>query len=335
MLQAIIAAGLLLGGAGDAAPIPVTPDNFVRAESDLYFSASVRKGGFGKFAVNRQLTPIDRQTVVRINRDTLNASAVFDLDAGPVTIALPDPGRRFLSMQVLDQDHYTRKVAYEAGRYTFTREDVGTRYMLVGVRILVDPADPEDVKQAHALQDALQATQASAGTFVVPHWDAVSQKKVRDALLALAATTPDMNRAFGSRAEVDPVRRLIGAAAAWGGNPDRDAVYLTVVPERNDGETVHRLVVADVPVDGFWSISVYNEAGYFEPNALGVYSINSVTASRARDGTVAIQFGGCTDGVSNCIPIMKGWNYMVRLYRPRPPILSGEWRFPEAKPGVD
>ena len=29
---------------------------------------------------------------------------------------------------------------------------------------------------------------------------------------------------------------------------------------------------------------------------------------------------------------MKGWNYMVRLYRPRKEILDGTWKFPEAQP---
>jgi hypothetical protein len=34
----------------------------------------------------------------------------------------------------------------------------------------------------------------------------------------------------------------------------------------------------------------------------------------------------------NCVPIMKGWNYMVRLYRPRAEVLGGRWKFPEAEP---
>jgi len=29
---------------------------------------------------------------------------------------------------------------------------------------------------------------------------------------------------------------------------------------------------------------------------------------------------------------MKGWNYMVRLYRPRAEVVNGDWRFPEATP---
>ena len=28
---------------------------------------------------------------------------------------------------------------------------------------------------------------------------------------------------------------------------------------------------------------------------------------------------------------MKDWNYMVRLYRPRPEIVKGAWKFPEAQ----
>ncbi len=47
-----------------------------------------------------------------MNRDTLYSAAVFDLDAGPVTIALPDAGGRFQSMQVINQDHYTPLVTY-------------------------------------------------------------------------------------------------------------------------------------------------------------------------------------------------------------------------------
>ncbi len=45
-----------------------------------------------------------------------------------------------------------------------------------------------------------------------------------------------------------------------------------------------------------------------------------------------IQFGGCDGKIPNCLPIMKGWNYTVRLYRPRAEILNGTWKFPEAKP---
>ena len=139
------------------------------------------------------------------------------------------------------------------------------------------------------------------------------------------------SRAAGRRNEVDPVRHLIVTATGWGLNPDKDAIYLNVTPSKNDGTTIYKLNVKDVPVDGFWSISVYNAEGYFEPNNLNAYSLNNITAKKSADGSVAIQFGGCDGKIPNCLPIMQGWNYMVRLYRPRAEILDGKWKFPEAQ----
>jgi hypothetical protein len=43
-------------------------------------------------------------------------------------------------------------------------------------------------------------------------------------------------------------------------------------------------------------------------------------------------FGGCDGAAINCIPVTSGWNYWVRLYRPRKEILDGTWKFPEAQP---
>ena len=83
------------------------------------------------------------------------------------------------------------------------------------------------------------------------------------------------------------MRHLIGAASAWGGNPEKDALYLNVVPANNDGNTVYRLNVKDVPVDGFWSISVYNAKGYFEPNPQNAYTLNNITAKANADGSVS------------------------------------------------
>jgi hypothetical protein len=95
---------------------------------------------------------------------------------------------------------------------------------------------------------------------------------------------------------------------------------------------VHRLTVGQVPVDGFWSVTVYNEAGYLSPNPQNAYSFNNVTAQAAPDGYTTIQFGGCDGKAANCLPVTPGWNYTVRLYRPRQQILDGSWTFPEAQP---
>jgi len=312
-----------------AGSVPVTVDNFTRAESDLYIGNAVKEGGLGKLNHRREPASIDKQSVIRLNRDTLYSSAVFDLDAGPVTITLPDPGKRFMSLQVINQNHYVPAVFYGKGSHVLDRKAVGTRYALVGIRTLVDPSDADDVKQVHGLQDAIKVDQKETGKFEIPDWDEASQKKVRDALLVLGSTIPDFKRAFGSRQDVDPVRHLVGTAMGWGGNPDKDAIYLNVVPEKNDGGTVYKLKVKDVPVNAFWSVSVYNAKGYYEKNSLNAYTINNITAKKDEDGAVAIQFGGCDGKIPNCLPISKGWNYTVRLYRPKPEILSGKWKFPQ------
>lgn len=327
----ILIAPLCFGNAASPPATPVTADNFVRAESDKFFSRVVARGGFGTFVHNRALVPVDTQVVIRPNRDTLYSSAVFDLDAGPVTVTLPDAGQRYFSLIAINEDQYTQPLMYKPGRYQFSRESIGTRYVLLGVRTLVDPASADDMQRAHALQDQIAVEQHNGpGKFDVPRWEQSSLDAVRTSLLALAATVPDSRGMFGKPQEVDPVRHLIGSASAWGGNPAQDAYYFSVTPKRNDGATRYRLVVKDVPVDAFWSISIYNAAGYFEPNAQNRYTLNNLTAKRERDGSIAVQFGGCETQAGNCLPVTAGWNYMVRLYKPQATVLDGTWQFPEA-----
>jgi hypothetical protein len=314
-------------------PVKVTEENFIRAESDKYFSARVQAGGFGKLSNLRELMPIENQSVIRSNRDTLYSPGVFDLEAGPVMITLPDPGKRFMSALVIDQDEYAIKCVNAPATFTVSKNDAETRYVLVGVRTFIDPNDPKDVEAAHALQDAIKVEQPGTGSFEIPNWDSASRDKVRDELIKRAANFTDSRGMFGPRGKVDPERHLIGAASGWGGNFETDAFYLTVVPRQNDGKTIQRLTIkSDVPVDAFWSISVYGPDGYFHKNDQNSYSINNITGKKAADGSVTIQFGGCDAAVPNCIPIMPGWNYWARFYRPKKGILDGTYDFPEPQP---
>jgi hypothetical protein len=312
---------------------PVTTENYNRAQTDIYFAGVAKDGGFGKFRHGRELAPPVQQGIVRPNRDTLYSFAIFDLDAGPVTIKLPDGAKRFMAMQIVNEDQYTTGVHYGAGNYSLTREMVGTRYAIAVVRFLVDFSNKEEIEEVHALQDAVKFGQDRPGTFEIPNWDEGSLKKVKAALVQLGTTVSDTRRMFGANErQVDPVKHLIGSAMLWGGNPEKDALYLPITPARNDGSTIHKLTVRDIPVDGFWSLTVYNDEGYLQPNQYNAYSVNNITAKRSADGTINIQFGGCDGNIPNCLPITKGWNYTVRMFRPRPEILDGIWKFPEARP---
>ena len=202
-----------------------------------------KEAGLGKLYHRREPARIDEQAVIRLNRDMLYSSGVFDLDAGPVTITMPDAGKRFMSLQVINEDHYVPAVHYGPGVRTLTRENVGTRYVIAGIRTLVDPNDPKDFEQAHALQDATKVSQKDEGKLDLPNWDQAAQKRIRDALLVLNDYTGGFAHAFGPKDQVDPVRHLIGTAAGWGGNPDKDATYLSLTPEKNDGATIYKLDV--------------------------------------------------------------------------------------------
>jgi hypothetical protein len=315
-----------------AEPAKVNALNFARAETDMYFARMVKQaGGLAKFHHIRAPTPIAQQDVVRMNRDTLYSSAVFDLDAGPVTVTLPNVGKRFMSVLIVNQDHYAMETHHAPAKRTFTRKQVGTRYFAALVRTFMDANDPDDVKAANAAQDAMKIEQAGTGKFEPPQWDPVTHQKARDALLALNALGGIQNR-FGRAGEVDTISWLVGTAAGWGGNPPKDAIYLPGFPAKNDGTTAYEVTMKDVPVDGFWSYTVYDAKGYMFENPQKAYSVNNVTAKKSVDGTYRIRFGGDPAGADNYLAIAPGWNYQLRLYRPRKAILDGAWKAPELQP---
>jgi hypothetical protein len=134
-----------------AQPIPVTVEPFLCAESQRYFTNRFQQGGFGKLFHLREPIPVEHQPVIRGNRDTLYSSGVFDFDAGPVTVTLPEHGSRYLSLMMINEDEYCSGLVYEPRDYTFTRQQVGTRYAMLAVRTLFDPRDPEKARYSQPL----------------------------------------------------------------------------------------------------------------------------------------------------------------------------------------
>ena len=310
----------------------VTVANFVRAETDHMIRVNMQAFdiGIGTLMHVRNPTTPDNQPVIRMNQDTLYSATVLDL-AKPVTLTLPEAGGRYMSMHVVNQDHYMF-VEAKPGTYELTEELVGTRFAHVTIRTFVDILDPDDLAKAHAAQDAIEIAGGGDGPFEAPNWNTDDLAVARKALSDLAVLGFDASYAFGRKEEVRPVDRLVGAAAGWGGLPQRAAMYIIAGVDANDGKTPHAVTVKDVPVDAFWSITVYNADGYLEANAQGVNSYNNFSAQPNADGSTTIHFGGCDDGRINCIPITPGWNYAVRMYEPRAEILDGTWRFPSPEP---
>jgi hypothetical protein len=311
--------------------VPVNLRNFARAETDRYFAAAVAQGNLGQFHHDRKVVPIENQIVIRSNRDTLYSSAVFDLTA-PATIEMPNTEGRFQSFLVINQDHYVKGIDYGPGVLKLTKEAVGSRYVVVIVRTLVNPDDPGDIAAAHAAQDAITVRQSDQGALELPNWNRKMLDTVRQKLIELAPFEPDTKGRFGDRSDVDPVNHLVGTAAAWGGNPPEAAAYFPVYPENASADGSYTLTLRDVPVDGFWSVSVYNAKGFFQKNPHASYSVNNVTAKAEADGAVVVRFGG-NPRLPNYLHLPgNGWNYILRLYRPRNEVLNGSWMPPALKP---
>jgi hypothetical protein len=306
--------------------ILVNVDNFAVAETHrMMRDLQAQAGGVNRFVHNREPASIDRQTVIRLNRDTLYSFAVLDISAG-ATLTLPEHGNRYLSAMVVNEHHYVNAIFHDPGQHHLTVDQFGTAHVVLAVRTLVDPTDTADLEAVAALQDQIQIECGSHTPFTMPDYDTTSLDETRDALLTLARNLTGFDHTFGSANQVHPVRHLIGTAAGWGGLPSTEAQYIGVDPRLPVGQ--YELTVGDVPVDGFWSISVYNAAGFFEPNPRNDYTLNNITGTRNDDGTITVRFGDYPDGVPNVLPTPDGWNYLVRLYRPRPEITNGDWTFP-------
>ena len=308
----------------------LTLDNLVRAETDHMIRQNIEAFGLevGQIVHQRETVDVDNQPVIRMNVDTIYSSLVLDLSE-PVEITLPEIDGRYQSMHVMSQEHYMF-VEATPGTYRLTEEEVGTRFAALAFRTFIEPTDPDDVQAAHAAQDGIVVSGGGSGPFEAPDWDTEQLAVARKALNDLAAELSfDSARAFGRKDEVDPVHFLVGGIAGWAGLPARGAIYLIDAVEENDGETPYAVTARDVPVDAFWSITVYNEDGYMERNEMGRSSYNNVTAEPNDDGSITIHLGACNDGRVNCIPITPGWSYAVRLYQPREEILNGSWSFPE------
>ncbi|MBO3117441.1 DUF1214 domain-containing protein [Winogradskyella sp. DF17] len=312
-------------------PVIVNVDNFARAETAFQFDRAlslVEGGEVNKFIHFRNPTPLDKQTVIRMNRDTYYSAAIVDISKG-ATLSIPETNGRYVSVMVVNEDHYINEIYHKAGTYKLGMKKFGTPYVMVSIRILVNSFDPEDVKKVLAIQDGVSIKANSSKPYTYPNYDKASYEATYKPLLELSKGMPETKRMFGKKEEVDQVRHLLGTAFGWGGLPEYEAFYLTIEPNLPIG--AYELTVKDVPVDAFWSISLYNKDGYFQENEYKAYSVNNITGTPNEDGSFTIHFGGDPNS-SNYLHITEGWNYTVRLYMPREEILDGTWVFPDVKP---
>ncbi|GHP07510.1 hypothetical protein PPROV_000625200 [Pycnococcus provasolii] len=349
----------------------VTVELFGRAESDVTIASYLGGVAFNEFGHLRALTPLDEQKVVRMNRDTLYSFVVLDFGkCTPSGVKLLFPpaeniGDRFVSAEIISQDHDIIATKYlkddvDGSGIEITPSDVGTDKALILLRTFTDGTD-DDLTKAHAVQDLFSVVpingeegdesscQASKEEYMaeVAMWDKDSLATVRDLIKELQkhsnATSGEM---FGpNRDELNYLYYLFGTATGWGGQPSEDAVYIYGPSSDIDtsGKVAYQMTIpgAELPLVrdpttgdfvGFWSITVYDKDGFMEPNALGVNSVNSVTATNDGGPGTTITFAPeahCVELPTNCLPITPSWNYIIRLYVPEQALIDGSYEMPK------
>lgn len=317
-----------LSQAQEKAPgVVVTQETYCRAETDRTFNNTIKlTGGVNRFYHFRKVIPLDNQTVVRMNRDTLYSGTIVDTSKG-ATITLPKtPDGRYCSALLIDNDHYCPGVIYDAGTHQLPKD---TKYLMVVVRIqLLKPTDPEDVKLVNSLQDKLEIKAESADPFPEPKWDAASLDELTAVYKAEFAKYDKYPDGFmGARGVADEKIRHIACAGAWGLFPNEHAVYINYnagLPAKG-----HHTATYKVPEhNAFWSITVYGADGYMKSdNAL----LNGSNTKMNPDGTFTVHFGSKEDcgDVPNRLDVSEGWNFLMRVYRPGKSVLDGSYKLPE------
>lgn len=308
----------------------VTPETYIRAESDREFHLIQQQaGGINKLYHFREVTPLDQQSVVRMNKDVLYSMGIVDTKGG-ATITFPEmPDDRYASIYLVDNDHYVPFVIYEPGTHKLPED---TRYLGIGIRIqLYNSSDSDEVALVNNLQDQY-VIQANSSEPVEFKWDKESLEEL----------TTAYNEEFGKydrypsdwqgkRGEVNEETRHLAAAGAWGLFPEKDATYINYNGGDLSGDGVYKATYSVPEHRGFWSITVYGKDGYMK------HTNNVINASNVvfnDDKTFTVYFGSeenCPKEAKNRVDISDGWNFLMRVYLPGETVLNGEYVLPEVE----
>lgn len=308
----------------------VTPETYIRAEVDMSFAQFQLNAGsdVNRFYYIRQPTPLDAQAVVRMNRDTLYAGALVDTEGG-ATLTIPEfSDDRYVSVLVIDNDHYAPVVFYEPGTYDIPGD---TKYVSLIQRIqLMDPDYPADVTLVNSLQNQFTIDAASHDLFPQPQWDV-------DSVLALRAVYEQEFQKFtqyepdwmGPRGEVNEETRHLAVAGAWGLFPEKDAVYINYTGPAS-AEACYTATYDVPPNDAFWSITVYGADGFMKSDA---NIVNDRNVALNDDGTFTVHYGSeaLCGGQPNRVDITEGWNFLMRIYRPGQAVLDRTYTLPDVE----
>ena len=298
--------------------LTVTGASYPTNETSRQIFKSQDLVGVNVFLHKRQLTPTDEQPVVRMNRDTYYSNVVVDVSKG-ATVTMPEvPEGKYISVQPVTEDHRIQPMFYGPGTFelsthtgshlyliirldaTFTEAEAAKYQDQMAVNANSDnlfKAEPVNEESFKAVEDALKA-----------QMPAITKRDGKDALVGMfTAPTDESNKLFTQE------KYEVGAAVGWGGAQEIDNIY--EISGNFPADTCHKVTFIDPKNKAFWSITVYNKAGFMF-NDLANLSSNNATPNA--DGTYTISFG-CGENTLNNIETANDsgvFNLSMRHYQP-------------------
>ncbi len=308
----------------------VTPENFIRAETDrMFYNIEHLPGsGINQFYHFATVTPLDQQTVVRMNRDVLYSGGIVNVEKG-ATVTFPEiPKGRYASILIVDNDHYCSGVIYTPGKHQLPQD---TKYLMLAIRIQVfNSKDTAEIAYVNKLKQQFIIESNSSEAFTEPIWDKVPLDSLRaeyEKEFSKFDRYPD--DWMGPRGKVNEQTRQYAAAGAWGLFPNKDATYINYNGGNLSGDKCYVATYKVPDVRGFWSITVYGNDGYIKSeNSV----INASNVKYNMDKTFTVYFGAsdkCPKDAKNRIDITDGWNFLMRCYLPGKEVLDGSYKLPQ------
>ena len=311
----------------------VTSASYPTDESSHQFLKNQDLAGINTFLHNRDLAPTDKQPIVRLNRDTYYSFAVIDVSKG-ATITIPElPKGKYVSIEVVTEDHRIQAMRYGAGTFDFSTHKGSHIYALVRLDGTFSGAD------AAKYQDQMVIKAKSSELFKA---EPVNKKSFTEVENALKAQMPAITIRDGIHAIdgmfTDPrdasnetftqEKYTVGAAIGWAGAQVVDNIY--EVSDNYPSNVCHQSTFKDPKNEAFWSITVYNKVGFMFND---VASVNSHNVKPNADGTFTVSYG-CGDKAPNNIKTKNDsgvFNLGIRHYRPSKAVIDGYRILPTIK----
>lgn len=306
------------GWAADPTDYGMTPREYIQAESRAFMTDFMGRVGVNTFFHFDGLSSAEDTWVVSPNNDTIYSMATVNARDG-FAIVMPEVGERFLSIQIVTENHMTPFYLYGGGTRQFSADDFDTNYLTVGVRIGTDGSDEDVALVANELQPQY-AIEGAEDIDDMPRPDLDTMQAVRAAMMVeydkLADTFDTMRETTD---DVDDWERFTYVTAgAWGLSADENAMYKPYSLAGAEGGTCYTATYPAVPAEAFFSITVYGPQKYLMSDEDNVVSSNrDITLND--DGSFSVAFGGedCRDLAPNFAATPEdGWSFLMRAYQP-------------------